>query len=187
MVIGPHILSLDCSSGMRGAPEQKMDADFFVDAGGDGDGRRCRHRDQTNDSKGPPICKIRASLERPAFQLQISRVSVRSRRGLDRVFWCFDFRTPSRRPRLSPIPILIGLSRMYLGAHYLRTLFARQSWGLYARSVVAHVLLLTTSPIGTQNLDGGGGEIRTHEAFRPSGFQDRRNEPLCHPSRACDQ
>jgi hypothetical protein len=31
---------------------------------------------------------------------------------------------------------------------------------------------------------GGGGEIRTHEAFRPSGFQDRRNQPLCHPSAA---
>src|SRR5713101_7224631 len=29
----------------------------------------------------------------------------------------------------------------------------------------------------------GGGEIRTHEAFRPSGFQDRRIQPLCHPSR----
>src|SRR5438132_10789713 len=29
---------------------------------------------------------------------------------------------------------------------------------------------------------GGGGEIRTHEAFRPSGFQDRRDQPLCHPS-----
>ena len=29
----------------------------------------------------------------------------------------------------------------------------------------------------------GGGEIRTHEAFRPSGFQDRRDQPLCHPSR----
>src|SRR5436190_9461592 len=30
---------------------------------------------------------------------------------------------------------------------------------------------------------GGGGEIRSHEAFRPSGFQDRRIQPLCHPSR----
>ncbi len=29
---------------------------------------------------------------------------------------------------------------------------------------------------------GGGGEIRTHETFRPSGFQDRRDQPLCHPS-----
>src|SRR6266496_3820741 len=28
----------------------------------------------------------------------------------------------------------------------------------------------------------GGGEIRTHEAFRPAGFQDRCNQPLCHPS-----
>jgi hypothetical protein len=31
-------------------------------------------------------------------------------------------------------------------------------------------------------LTGGGGEIRTHEAFRPAGFQDRCNQPLCHPS-----
>ena len=35
----------------------------------------------------------------------------------------------------------------------------------------------------SQHRVGGGGEIRTHEAFRPSGFQDRRNQPLCHPSR----
>ena len=32
-------------------------------------------------------------------------------------------------------------------------------------------------------LGRGGGEIRTHEAFRPSGFQDRRIQPLCHPSK----
>src|SRR6266576_7333299 len=31
--------------------------------------------------------------------------------------------------------------------------------------------------------ESGGGEIRTHETFRPSGFQDRRDQPLCHPSR----
>ena len=29
---------------------------------------------------------------------------------------------------------------------------------------------------------GGGGGIRTHETFPPSGFQDRRIRPLCHPS-----
>jgi hypothetical protein len=28
----------------------------------------------------------------------------------------------------------------------------------------------------------GGGGIRTHGTLRPSGFQDRRNRPLCHPS-----
>jgi hypothetical protein len=33
----------------------------------------------------------------------------------------------------------------------------------------------------------GGGEIRTHETFRPSGFQDRRNQPLCHPSGKSDR
>jgi hypothetical protein len=30
---------------------------------------------------------------------------------------------------------------------------------------------------------GGGGGIRTHEAFRPAGFQDRSHQPLDHPSR----
>lgn len=30
--------------------------------------------------------------------------------------------------------------------------------------------------------DGGGGGIRTHGTFRFSGFQDRRNRPLYHPS-----
>jgi hypothetical protein len=29
---------------------------------------------------------------------------------------------------------------------------------------------------------GGGGGIRTHGALRLSGFQDRRDRPLCHPS-----
>ena len=30
--------------------------------------------------------------------------------------------------------------------------------------------------------NGGGGGIRTHGPFRVSGFQDRRDRPLCHPS-----
>src|SRR5205807_9576916 len=29
---------------------------------------------------------------------------------------------------------------------------------------------------------GGGGGIRTHEAFRPAGLQDRSHKPLDHPS-----
>src|SRR5437899_1943210 len=36
--------------------------------------------------------------------------------------------------------------------------------------------------LGASCEESGGGEIRTHEAFRPSGFQDRRDQPLCHPS-----
>ena len=31
--------------------------------------------------------------------------------------------------------------------------------------------------------NGGGGGIRTPGASRHSGFQDRRDRPLCHPSR----
>ena len=34
-----------------------------------------------------------------------------------------------------------------------------------------------------RSADGGRGEIRTHGTLRPSGFQDRRNRPLCHPSK----
>ncbi len=31
-------------------------------------------------------------------------------------------------------------------------------------------------------LIGGGGRIRTHETFRPNGFQDRLLQPLGHSS-----
>ena len=31
-------------------------------------------------------------------------------------------------------------------------------------------------------LNGGGSGIRTHDTRRYTGFQDRRNRPLCHPS-----
>jgi hypothetical protein len=47
-----------------------------------------------------------------------------------------------------------------------------------------HLLFLLSQLVHLpQNEERGGGEIRTHETFRPSGFQDRRNQPLCHPSR----
>ena len=86
------------------APQQEMDAHFFVDAAGDGDRWDCRHRHQTHDSKGPPICEIGAALGRSAFQHEISRVSLRSRSGLDRIFWCLDLRAPPCRPRVSSNP-----------------------------------------------------------------------------------
>ena len=38
------------------------------------------------------------------------------------------------------------------------------------------------NPLKIRVLDGGGGGIRTHGTLRPSGFQDRRNRPLYHPS-----
>ena len=39
-----------------------------------------------------------------------------------------------------------------------------------------------SNPLKIRVLDGGGGGIRTHGTLRPSGFQDRRNRPLYHPS-----
>ena len=35
---------------------------------------------------------------------------------------------------------------------------------------------------GGRVIGRGGGGIRTHGPLRVSGFQDRRNRPLCHPS-----
>ena len=40
----------------------------------------------------------------PRFSTEIPRVSLRSCRRLNRFFWCFGFRTPSCRARLSPDP-----------------------------------------------------------------------------------
>jgi hypothetical protein len=43
-------------------------------------------------------------------------------------------------------------------------------------------LIGATNFFARYTMGSGGGEIRTHETFRPSGFQDRRDQPLCHPS-----
>src|SRR5947208_11033005 len=55
--------------------------------------------------------------------------------------------------------------------------FAETSEGVLLRA--SEHLRSCEAPSAKQD---GGGEIRTHEAFRPSGFQDRRDQPLCHPS-----
>jgi membrane-associated phospholipid phosphatase len=46
-----------------------------------------------------------------------------------------------------PIPILIGFSRMYLGAHYLSDVVCAAVLGIFCAVVVAHFLLL---PIGNR-------------------------------------
>ncbi len=51
-------------------------------------------------------------------------------------------------------------------------------WICYAKSSCFSASLAQVP----HNQGDGGGEIRTHEAFGPSGFQDRRNQPLCHPA-----
>ncbi len=59
----------------------------------------------------------------------------------------------------------------------------RPDWG--ALRLPRHALDSAFNPrseIGNPKLNGGGGGIRTHEGFRPAGFQDRSHQPLDHPS-----
>src|SRR5213592_1675080 len=81
-----------------------MDTYFFVDAAGDGDSRHYRPCDQAHGPARPPLGEIGASLGRPAFQHEISRVSFRARCGLSSIFWRLNFCSPARRSRLSPNP-----------------------------------------------------------------------------------
>jgi hypothetical protein len=52
----------------------------------------------------------------------------------------------------------------------------------YSPPLLCYGVAAFTFSLRSKAKAGGGGEIRTHEAFRPSGFQDRRDQPLCHPS-----
>ena len=58
-------------------------------------------------------------------------------------FFCSLF-LANRRIGLAcfPIPILIGLSRMYLGAHYLSDVVCAAVLGIFCALIVAHFLLL---------------------------------------------
>ena len=58
-------------------------------------------------------------------------------------FFCTLF-LANRRIGLAcfPIPILIGLSRMYLGAHYLSDVVCAAVLGIFCALIVAHFLLL---------------------------------------------
>ena len=85
------------------------------------------------------------------------------------------------------IPLLIAFSRMYVGAHYLSdVLFAAILGIMCAFLAVKWLLKMRTFGKGAKIQEvnnGGGGGIRTHEGFRPAGFQDRSHQPLDHPSR----
>src|SRR6266545_4612517 len=74
-----------------------MDTYFFVDAAGDGDSRHCRPCDQAHGPARPPLGEIGASLGRPAFQHEVSRVSFRARCGLNSIFWRLNFRSAAHR------------------------------------------------------------------------------------------
>ena len=86
------------------ARQEKMDTYFFVDVAGDGAGRDCRACDQAYGAARASLGEIGASLGRPAFQHEISRVSFRARCGVNSIFWRLNFCSPARRSRLSPNP-----------------------------------------------------------------------------------
>src|SRR6266550_4162816 len=76
-----------------------------------------------------------------------------------------------------------SLPRASVGA---AAMYASTSFGIFFIILLGRENWLASPRNGRANavhfLTDGGGEIRTHEAFRPAGFQDRCNQPLCHPS-----
>jgi hypothetical protein len=83
------------------APEQKMDAHFFINVVGNGARRGCGHRRQTRNSKGPPFRKIRTALGWPPFQHEISCLPFWPCWSINSVFWRFVFGTTACGVRLS--------------------------------------------------------------------------------------
>ena len=59
-------------------------------------------------------------------------------------------------------------------------------WNLHVQEICQPSHVFAPSPPDAHRWPahqrGGGGGIRTHGTLRLSGFQDRRNRPLCHPS-----
>ena len=129
--------------------------------------------------------RLRLARGRAAVQLEISFVSIRTCWCFDRVLWRFTYSAPARGYCVSLNPhsdrVVADVHRRPLS---LRRRLRSGSGNLVR--ICRRALPIAANcepPIESGNLDGGGGEIRTHEAFRPSGFQDRRDQPLCHPSR----
>jgi len=87
--------------------------------------------------------------------------------GASSAFFCTLF-FARRRIGLAciPIPILIGFSRMYIGAHYLSDVVCAAVLGILSAFIVTRLLLSEhrTSNIEHQTRYGGGGEIRTHDS-----------------------
>ena len=93
-----------------------MDAHFFVDAGGDGNRRGCRHRYQTHDSRARPSVKTEIRWGGPRFSTKYHAFPSGHVVASTAFFGVLVF--ARRRVGLAclPIPILIGLSRNVLSA-----------------------------------------------------------------------
>ncbi len=68
-------------------------------------------------------------------------------------------------------------------AKLLRSSMWRASRRVTRRGGITYVAEKSLNPIDPAHNQNGWGGIRTPGTFRYSGFQDRRNRPLCHPSR----
>ena len=124
-------------------------------------------------------------MERAELKRAVPRVPIRSHRHIDSILRRFVFRQLANRFRLFTDS---GADRVL--AHVRRrTLFIGRcvcsDFGNSLRDACRAFPSSTNrkSKIKNRKLNGGGGGIRTHEAFRPAGFQDRSHKPLDHPSR----
>jgi len=156
-----------------------MDADRGRDDFGVRTRRRRRTHRQNRGWSRAALGDNGDGMERPEPQLSLQCLSFRPHRGLDGVFR--DARSgqlADRRavPRHSPPDRLfthVCRRTLFVGCRLRRRHRARHS-----------VLRRALDSLPNTQLNGGGGGIRTHEGFRPAGFQDRSHQPLDHPSQA---
>src|SRR5206468_10712765 len=118
-----------------------MDARLFVDVDCSRAGRPCWTWHQNRNSPCASVSEDGRGFVLVALQHQISLVPVRSCCSIRRLFWRFVFRKLANWSRLYPNSNLIGLSRMYIGAHYLSDVVCAAILGILCALLVAHFLL----------------------------------------------
>ena len=88
-----------------------------------------------------------------------------------------------RRVFSKPLPAAGALPSAVRGAlRVLENIDSLRSPILRALELRSHPIFACGDGEHLASQDGGGGGIRTHGRFPDSGFQDRRNRPLYHPS-----
>src|SRR5438445_2585592 len=121
-----------------------MDAHLFVDVNCPRNCRRSRARHSNRNRSRPSVRKNGRSLE--PLQLQIPRISLRSRYGLHGVFWCSIFREPAGCCRLSAYPDLDWfLAHLSRGALFVRCCVRCNPWNSFCRSCSAPFISLAVS------------------------------------------
>ena len=166
------------------ARKQEMDARFSGDAGCHDPGRSCWSWHQNRHRPRPSVGENR-TCRGPDRSLSSKYHAFPSGHVAASTAFFAVLLFANRRIGILclPIPLLIGFARMYIDAHYLSDVVCAALLGFLMRGGVV-AFSLESAIHGPQSAieSGGGGGIRTHEGLRPSGFQDRRDQPLCHPS-----